>query len=209
MHSNDDRHDCRGIHSHFEMLTRRTSFNKAALEDAYIWDSLKIHPFEVYSQTSLPSGMDNWKAVVCNLDRSKEGMLNWNSQFVQAEHHSPRWTPQLTTQSTGYLNALWTRQKQVQTRNHSCYNCNEKVISHQHCQNSRSTGFGQSNLTETDLKSLVANSSSGSNWMHERSRRRQRNLRRVFRLVNSEIHALSDQQVLVLEHVQSGLPMIC
>src|SRR5882724_9976023 len=29
--------------------------------------------YKVYSQTSLPSGLDNWKAVVCNLDHLHRG----------------------------------------------------------------------------------------------------------------------------------------
>jgi len=86
---------------------------------------------------------------------------------------------------------------------HSCYNCNEKGHLSQHCPKPQKQQVWSVNLTETDLKSLVAKSSSGQQWMHERSRRRQRNLRRVFRLVNSEIHALSDQQVLGLRNMYS------
>jgi len=39
--------------------------------------------------------------------------------------------------------------------------------------------------------------------MHERSRRRQKNLKRVFKLVNGEMHAPSDQQVLGLRNKYS------
>jgi len=52
----------------FEMLAGRTSFNKAALEDAFIQGLPQLILFKVYSQTSLPSGLDNWKTIVCNLD---------------------------------------------------------------------------------------------------------------------------------------------
>jgi len=57
----------------FEMLADRTSFNDAALEDAFIRGLPQSILFKVYSQTSLPSGLDNWKTIVCNLDRLHQG----------------------------------------------------------------------------------------------------------------------------------------
>src|SRR5882724_3008189 len=57
-----------GYTANFEILARRTSFNEAALEDAYVQGLPQSILLKVQSQTSLPSGMDNWKAVVCNLD---------------------------------------------------------------------------------------------------------------------------------------------
>ena len=59
--------------ANFEMLSRRTGFNKAALEDAYVQGLPQSILLKVYSQTSLLSGMDNWKAVVCNLDHIQRG----------------------------------------------------------------------------------------------------------------------------------------
>ena len=61
-----------------EMLADRTSFNDAALEDAFIQGLPQSILFTVYLQTSLPSGLDNWKTVVHNLD-----CLHWG--FSQAE----------------------------------------------------------------------------------------------------------------------------
>src|SRR5882672_1456970 len=52
----------------FEMLAGRTSFNKAALEDALIQGLPQLILFKVYLQMSLPSGLDSWKTVVHNLD---------------------------------------------------------------------------------------------------------------------------------------------
>ena len=52
----------------FKMLVGRTSFNEAALEDAFIWGLPQPILSKVYSQTSLPLGLTNWKTVVCNLD---------------------------------------------------------------------------------------------------------------------------------------------
>ena len=52
----------------FEMLVGRTSFNEVALEDTFIQGLPQLILSKVYSQTLLPSGLDNWKTVVCNLD---------------------------------------------------------------------------------------------------------------------------------------------
>ena len=57
----------------FEMLADRTSFNDAALEDVFIRGLPQSILFKVYSQTSLPSGLDNWKTVICNLDCLHQG----------------------------------------------------------------------------------------------------------------------------------------
>src|SRR5882724_1737919 len=53
--------------ANFEMLTGRTGFNEAALEDAYVRGLPQSILLKVYSWTSLPSGMDNWKAVMHNI----------------------------------------------------------------------------------------------------------------------------------------------
>src|SRR5882672_182733 len=57
----------------FEMLAGRTGFNEVALEDAFIRGLPQSILPKVYLQTSLPSGLDNWKTVVCNLDRLHRG----------------------------------------------------------------------------------------------------------------------------------------
>ena len=48
----------------FEMLAAWTSFNEAALEDMYIRGLPQAILLKVYSQTSLPSGLASWKAVI-------------------------------------------------------------------------------------------------------------------------------------------------
>jgi len=52
----------------YEMLSGRTRFNEVALEDAFIRGLPQPIYSKVYSQTSLPLGLDNWKTVMCNLD---------------------------------------------------------------------------------------------------------------------------------------------
>jgi len=59
--------------ANIEIFSRRTSFNRAALEDAYVRGLPQSILLKVYSQISLPSGMDNWKAVMCNLDCLQRG----------------------------------------------------------------------------------------------------------------------------------------
>ena len=56
----------------FEMLADRTGFNDAALVDMFIQGLPQSILFRVYLQTSLPSGLDNWKTIVHNLD-----FLHW------------------------------------------------------------------------------------------------------------------------------------
>src|SRR5882672_8016584 len=57
----------------FEILVGRTGFNEAALEDTSIQGLPQSILFNVYSQTSLPSGLDNWKTIVHNLDHLHQG----------------------------------------------------------------------------------------------------------------------------------------
>jgi len=59
--------------TNFEMLTGWTSFNEAALEAAYVQGLPQSILLKVYSQTSHPSGMANWKAVMHNLDHLQRG----------------------------------------------------------------------------------------------------------------------------------------
>src|SRR5882724_9643902 len=77
----------------FEMLVGRTGFNEAALEDTFIWGLPQPFLSKVYSQTLLPSGLDNWKTFVCNLDH-----LHWGfSKLKQSIHLIQMQTPQMQT----------------------------------------------------------------------------------------------------------------
>jgi len=61
--------------SQFEMLTGRTRFNNAVLADAYIWGLPNSILQKVFTQTTLPKGLDKWKTVVHNLDRLHRGLM--------------------------------------------------------------------------------------------------------------------------------------
>src|SRR5882672_3324403 len=77
----------------FEMLAGRTGFNEAALEDAFIQGLPQLILFKVYLQMSLPSGMDNWKTIVCNLDHLHPGF----AELRQSIHLTRRQTSQMQT----------------------------------------------------------------------------------------------------------------
>src|SRR5882724_7987812 len=59
--------------TNFEMISGRTGFNHAALQDTYVQGLPQSILLKVYSQTSLLSGMDNWKAIIRNLDCLQRG----------------------------------------------------------------------------------------------------------------------------------------
>ena len=77
----------------FEMLTGRTGFNEVALEDTFIWGLPQPIHSKIYSQTSLPLGLDNWKTVVCNLDHFHQGF----AKLKQSIHLIQMQTPQTQT----------------------------------------------------------------------------------------------------------------
>jgi len=57
----------------FEMLVGRTGFNEVVLEYAFIQGLPQPILSKVYSQTSLPSGLHNWKTIVHNLGCLHQG----------------------------------------------------------------------------------------------------------------------------------------
>src|SRR5882672_1161120 len=74
----------------FEMLAGRTGFNKVALEDTFIRGLPQSILFKVYSQMSLPSGLDNWKTVIHNLDCLHRGF----AELRKSIHPNRMQTPQ-------------------------------------------------------------------------------------------------------------------
>ena len=81
----------------FKMLSGRTGFNEAALEDTFIWGLPQPILSKVYSQTSLPSGLDNWKTVCAQSEPPPSGIcwtetvnlsdLNTNPLETDPSHH--------------------------------------------------------------------------------------------------------------------------
>src|SRR5882724_6867416 len=138
------------------MLSGRTSFNKAALEDAYVQGLPQSILLKVYSQTSLPSGLDDWKGVVHNLDRLQRGYAKLKQSirpnrvpFPQASTPAVAQTP-----DTSVPMDIDQNKRKPETRN--SYNCNEKGHISRHCPKPRKQQIRLAESTETDLKSLVA-----------------------------------------------------
>ena len=59
----------------FEMLAGQTNFNNEALKDAYIRGLPNSILQKVFTQVTLPKGLDAWKTVVQNLDRLHRGLV--------------------------------------------------------------------------------------------------------------------------------------
>src|SRR5882724_8171688 len=112
--------------ANFEMLSGRTSFNDTALEDAYVQGLPQSIHLKVYSQTSLPSGMDNWKAVVCNLDCLQRGYAELEQSIWLNQAPFPQTNAPTVTQTPGTSVPMDIDQNKCGLETHSCYNCNEK-----------------------------------------------------------------------------------
>ena len=112
--------------ANFEMLTRRTGFNTAALEDAYIRGLPQLMLLKVYSQTSLPSGMDNWKAVMHNLDHLQRGYAGLKQSIHPSQAPFPQTNTPVTTQAMDTSMSMDIDQNKHRPETRSCYNCNEK-----------------------------------------------------------------------------------
>jgi len=86
----------------FEMLVGRTGFIEAALEDVFIQGLPQLILFKIYSQTSLASGLDNWKTIIRNLDRLHRGFSKRKQsihpfQLSITQMQTPADTPTLDT----------------------------------------------------------------------------------------------------------------
>src|SRR5882724_1015551 len=110
----------------FKMLAGRTGFNEAALEDAFIQGLPQSILFKVYSQTSLPSGLDNWKIVIHNLDCLHRGFAELKQSICPfwpnvTQMQTPVTTPTLDTPVPMDIDQSRSRPKK-----HTCYNCGDK-----------------------------------------------------------------------------------
>src|SRR5882724_5041821 len=112
--------------ANFEMLARRTGFKKAALEGAYIQGLPQSILLKVYSQTSLPSGMDNWKAVMHNLDCIQIGYAELKQSIHLSQAPFPQMNTPTTTQTPDTSAHMDIYQNKHRPETHSCYNLNEK-----------------------------------------------------------------------------------
>src|SRR6266481_3487315 len=82
------------------MLAGRTGFNDEALEDAYIWGLPHLILQKVFTQTTLPKGLDGWKTIIRNLDRLHRGLMELKYSTAQ-----PNLSSGCSSQLTGHTNA--------------------------------------------------------------------------------------------------------
>ena len=110
----------------------------------------------LYSQTSLPSGLDNWKTIVHKLDllhraftKLKQSICPFQLNVTQMQ--TPATTPTLYTPVPMDIDQSRSRPKTC-----TCYNCGEKVHLSHVCPKPQKQRIQLTILTKMDIKSLIA-----------------------------------------------------
>src|SRR5882724_2344012 len=142
--------------ANFEMISGRTGFNDTTLEDAYVRGLPQSILLKVYSQTSLPSGMDNWKAVVRNLDCLQRGYAELKQSIWPNRVPFPQTNTPAIAQTPDTSAPMDIDQNKGRSETCSCYNCNEKGHISRHFLKPQKQQIWSTKSTELDLKSLVA-----------------------------------------------------
>src|SRR5882672_6748255 len=145
----------------FEILVGRTGFNEAALEDTSIQGLPQSILFNVYSQTSLPSGLDNWKTIICNLDHLHQGFTKLRQSIHMTQMQTSQMqTPQMQTPAAIHtpdtLVPMDIDQSQPRPKTHTCYNCSKPGHLSCACMKPQKQRIQSTTSAEMDLKSLVA-----------------------------------------------------
>src|SRR5882724_5981224 len=123
--------------ANFEMISGRTGFNDATLEDTYVQGLPQSILLKVYSQTSLASGMDNWKAVVHNLDCLQRGYAKLKQSIRLNQVLFPQTNAPAIAQALDTSAPMDIDQNKRRSETCSCYNFNKKVHISRHCQKPR------------------------------------------------------------------------
>src|SRR5882724_10339332 len=140
----------------FEMLADRTSFNDAALEDMFIRGLPQSILFKVYLQTSLLSGLDNWKTVVCNLDHLHQGFAELRQSICPTQTQTPQMQTPMAIHTPDTSAPMDIDQSQPRPETCTCYNCGEPGHLLHTCTKPWKQRIRSTVSAETDLKSLVA-----------------------------------------------------
>src|SRR5882672_719190 len=145
----------------FEMLAGRTGFNEVALEDAFIRGLPQSILFKVYSQMSLPLGLDNWKTVICNLDCHHQGFTELRQSICLTRTQTTQvQLPQMQTPTAIHmpdtLVPMDIDQSQPRPKTCTCYNCGKPGHLSCTCMKPREQKIQLTTSAETDIKSLVA-----------------------------------------------------
>ena len=100
--------------------------------------------------------MDNWKAVVCNLDRLQRGYAKLKQLIQPNQVPFPKTNTPTIAQAPDTSAPMDIDQNKHRSETRSCYNCNEQGHISRHCQKPQKQQIQSTESTELDLKSLVA-----------------------------------------------------
>ena len=113
-----------------EMLTGRTIFNEAALEDAFVRGLPEPILAKVYSQTSSPLGLDNWKTVMHDLDHLHQGFTELKQSICPTQMQTPQMQTPTITHTLDTSAPIDIDQSQPRHETHTCYNAVIRDTSH-------------------------------------------------------------------------------
>ena len=100
--------------------------------------------------------MDNWKAVIHNLDRLQREYAELKQSIRLNQVPFPQTNTPPATQTLDTSVPMDIDQNKHRSETRSCYNCNEKGHISRHCPKPRKQQIRSTESTELDLKSLVA-----------------------------------------------------
>ena len=100
--------------------------------------------------------MDNWKAVMHNLDHLQREYAELKQSIHLSQAPFPQTNTPATTQAPYTSMPMDIDQNKHRPETHSCYNCNKKGHLSQHCLKPQKQWVWLVESTKVDLKSLVA-----------------------------------------------------
>ena len=161
----------------------------------------KLILFKVYSQTSLLSGLDNWKTVVLNLDCLHRGFTELKQSICLVQPNVTQMQTLATTPTLDTLVPMDIDQSRPRTETHTCYNCGDKGHFSCICPKPWKKWIQLTKLAERDIKSLVAKAFMAMMDMRDVAKRPKRPRRlsrprnqerkkRIFRPVNGDTHSI-------------------
>jgi len=100
--------------------------------------------------------MDNWKAVVCNLDHLQRGYAKLKQSIRLNRVPFPQTNTPAAAQTPDTSMPMDIDQNKHRSETRSCYNCNEKGHILRHCPKPQKQQIRSTESTELESKNLVA-----------------------------------------------------